>query len=143
MGGETLRQMPIPARHDRCPHGRASDTIAGPVATDVLPLRGSLHCLPDQLAEFAPGNKLDVILLEQLAKSIAGDEVEIALAPFSAPIGMAKGHSLHLFVGKCQMHDHVRDSGSQILYFVCVEPGPVLGSYSRLNAYRSIQHDVI
>ena len=42
--------------------------------------------LPDQLADFAPGNKLHVIFLEHLAKRIAGHEVKIALAPFSAPI---------------------------------------------------------
>src|SRR2546427_12244081 len=56
--------------------------------------------LPNQLADFAPGNKLHVILLEQLAKSVAGHKVEIALTPFSAPIQMAKSHAFHLFVGK-------------------------------------------
>src|SRR2546422_2594684 len=98
--------------------------------------------LTDQLADFAPGDKLDVILLEQLPKSIAGHESEIALPPFSAPIRMAKGHALHLFVGKCQMHNHASDAGSQILDFFCVKLGPVLGSDRGLDAYDSIQHYV-
>src|SRR6266581_8773122 len=62
--------------------------------TVVQPHR-SATCLPNQLPNFAPGNKLDVIILEQLAKGIAGHKVKITLAPFSAPIGMAKGDSLH------------------------------------------------
>src|SRR5437870_3806553 len=70
----------------------------------------SVLCLPDQLADFAPSNKLYVIFLEQLAKNVAGYKVEIALAPFSAPIRMAGGHSLHFFIGKRQMHDHVRNT---------------------------------
>src|SRR6266487_2968293 len=103
----------------------------------------SAICLPNQLPNFAPGNKLDVIILEQPAKSIAGHKVEITLAPFSAPIGMAKGDALHLFVGKGQMHNHVRDARSQILYFVRIKPGPVIGSDRRFNADCSIEYDVI
>src|SRR5205814_2766702 len=76
-------------------------------------------------------------------KSIAGYKVKIALAPFSSPIGMAKGDSLHLFVGKGQMHDHVRDARSQILYFVRIKPGPVIRGDRRFNADCSIEDDVI
>ena len=46
-------------------------------------------------------------------------------------------------VAERQMHDHIGDTRSQTPYFVGVKLGPVLWSNRRLNAYRSIEHNVI
>src|SRR5918992_6316144 len=42
----------------------------------------------EELAQFAPGDQFNSLIFEQLAEGIAGEEVEIALSPGSAPVRM-------------------------------------------------------
>jgi hypothetical protein len=42
---------------------------------------GKKDSLPRSAGQFPPGDELDVLLLKQLAKFLAGEEIEVALAP--------------------------------------------------------------
>ena len=53
------------------------------------------------IPDFAPGYQLDFLLLENLLAAFAGEEIEISLAPCSAPVGMINGDGLHFFVVIC------------------------------------------
>jgi len=77
--------------------------------------------------QFAPGNELDVLLLKQLPEFLAGEEIEIALAPGGAP-GIAFARSgFHFFIGEGDVDDEFRDTGLEIFEGRLVEVSPPFG----------------
>src|SRR6478609_8894451 len=62
--------------------------------------------LGNQLTNLTPGDELDVVLLENFAKSVAGEEVEVALAPGCAPVRMIRSCAAHFRIVVREMnHD--------------------------------------
>ncbi len=95
------------------------------------------------LTDFAPGNQLNVVLLKQLAESLTGNKLEIALPPFRTPIGMFKCQPSHFFIVICEMHDHFRDTRLNLSYCVGVELRPALGGDSGFDANDAVHHHII
>ena len=75
-------------------------------------------------AEFAPGNQLDVLLLEQLAEFGAGEEIEIALAPSGAPSVPLAGSGFHFVIGESDMNDEFGNARLKIFQGRLVKVGP-------------------
>ena len=70
--------------------------------------------LPGCVDQFPPRDELDLLLLKQLAKFLAGEEIEVTLAPGSAPsVALASG-GFHFVVCKGQMNDEFGDAGLKI-----------------------------
>src|SRR6266496_2229259 len=97
----------------------------------------------DQLTNFAPGNKLDIVFLKQLAEGITGDKLEIALPPFSSPVRMGESHRSHLVIVVCQMHDQVCYTRLKSLYCIRVVLGPLLRSDIGLDADSSVKDNIV
>ena len=71
---------------------------------------GRQDSMLEGVAQFPPGDELDVLFLKQLAELEASEEIEIALAPGGAPsITLARG-GFHLFVGKGDVNDELGDA---------------------------------
>src|SRR5713101_1972808 len=93
-------------------------------------------------SQFAPGDELDVLFPEQLAKFRAGEKIKIALTPCSAPgITLARG-SFHFLVGVSEVDDELGDAGLQIFEGCSVEFAPFLGRDMRIDGNRVIEDDV-
>src|SRR5688500_20198800 len=63
-----------------------------------------------QLPDLAPGNELDLILLENFPEFIAGEEIEIALSPRRAPIRMIMSSCPHFCIVIRQVDDNLTDA---------------------------------
>src|SRR6266478_1830389 len=76
--------------------------------------------------DLAPSDKLDVLRGEQLAKFLAGEEIEIALAPGRAPsVAFARG-GFQFIVGEAEVDDEFGYAGLQIFEGGLVEIGPLV-----------------
>src|SRR5271169_6173895 len=74
--------------------------------------------------EFAPGDEFDVLTGEQLTEFLAGEEVEIALAPGGAPgVALARG-GFHFVVIVAEVDDKFGYAGLEIFEGGHVELGP-------------------
>lgn len=77
------------------------------------------------VSQFTPSDELDVLLAKELAKFLAGEEIEIALTPGSAPgVALASG-GYHFVVCEGQVDDEFGDAGLKIFERGLVEIGPL------------------
>ncbi len=97
----------------------------------------------DELANFAPANELNVVLLQQRAKLVAGEEVKIALSPRSSPVWMIKSHSAHLGIIIGKMRDNLGDSGLNTIDCVGVKLTLAVRWNFSFNAYDPVYDDVV
>ena len=66
------------------------------------------------VAQFPPGDELDVLFLEQLVEFLAGEKIIIALTPGGAPsVALARGR-FHFVIGEGEMDDEFGDAGLKI-----------------------------
>jgi len=66
------------------------------------------------VAQFPPGDELDVLFLEQLVEFLTGEKIIIALTPGGAPsVALARGR-FHFVIGESEMDDEFGDSGLKI-----------------------------
>src|SRR6267143_1897398 len=76
--------------------------------------------------DLAPSDQLDALRGEQLAKFLAGEEIEVALTPGRAPrVAFARG-GFQFIVGEAKMNHEFRDAGLQIFEGGFVEIGPLV-----------------
>ena len=75
----------------------------------------------------APGYELDVLLFEQGAELLAGEEIEVALTPGGAPGIALAGGGFHFVVVECQMNDEFGDARLKIFQGGLVEIIPLFG----------------
>src|SRR5580692_11841588 len=76
---------------------------------------------------FAPGDELNVLLRKQIAEFLAGEEIEITLAPGSAPgVALARG-GFQFIVVVAEVDDEFGYAGLQILEGGLVKIRPLGG----------------
>src|SRR5689334_16662121 len=99
--------------------------------------------LRDQFPDVAPRDELDVVLLEHFAKGVAGEEVEVALAPGGAPIRMIRSGASHLRIVVSEMNHDLRHAGLEFAQRIAIETGPVLRRDARIDVEHAIDEDVV
>src|ERR1044072_842538 len=77
--------------------------------------------LRDQFPDVAPGYQFNVVLREHFAKGVAGEEVEVALAPRCAPVGMVGSGAAHFRIVVSEMNHDLRHAGFEFTQSVAVE----------------------
>ena len=97
----------------------------------------------NQLAQFSPGDELDLVLLKQLTEGVAGEEFEVALAPGGAPIRMVEGCALHFSVIVGEVYDDLSDSGFEFPDRVGIELRPVTRRDGLIDVENSIDVNVV
>ena len=98
--------------------------------------------LPGCARQFPPSDKFDVLLLKQLAKFLAGEEVEIALAPGSAPRVTLASSGFHFVIGEGQMNDEFGDAGLKIFQSDFIEFSPLFRGNGRGDGDGVVENDV-
>src|ERR1043166_9334409 len=99
--------------------------------------------LRDQFPNVAPGDELDVVLSEHFAKGVAGEEVEVALAPGCAPVRVIGSGAAHLCVVVSEMYHDLRHAGFELAQLVTVKLGPILRRDTRIDIQHAINVDVL
>src|ERR1044072_5243188 len=99
--------------------------------------------LRDQFPDVAPGYQFNVVLSEHFAKGVAGEEVEVALAPRCAPVGMVGSGASHLGIVVREMDHDLRHAAFELAQLVTVKPGPILWRDTRIDIQHAIDIDVV
>src|SRR6267378_1005716 len=92
--------------------------------------------------DLAPGDQLDVLRGEQLAKFRAGEEIEIALTPGRAPsVAFARG-GFQFIVGEAEVDYEFGYAGLEIFEGGLVEVGPLFRCDAGIDRNRMVDDDI-
>ena len=100
-------------------------------------------CLLDQFSELTPGDEFYLVFLEQLAKRVAGEEFEIALAPGCSPVRMIESCAAHFGVVVREVNDEFSHSRFEFLDRVGIKPGPIARRYALIDVENAIDVNVV
>src|SRR5580704_9116953 len=97
----------------------------------------------DSPVQLTPGDQFNVLFLKQLAKFLTGKEIEIPLAPGSAPgLAFACG-SFHFVIIECWVNDELGYTWLKIFDRRFIELNPLPRRDAGIDGDGVIEHDVV